>query len=376
VQSSRRSLLKSLALLPFAGCALPRYEDRQHYTPSGLPLRRVQVSPERVVRVVTGLRPFRPSGFVVGAEAFGDKILVHNYGHGGGGITLSWGTSTLATELVMQTGHRRAAVIGCGAVGLASARLLQRHGVDVTIYAKDLPPETTSNIAGAQWSPASVFDKEVVSDAHLDLLGIALRHSYREFQHLVGPDYGVRWVSNYFVSDEPADMSDMRLRYPDLFPELMMLEPSRHPFPAPHAMHFDTMFVEPPVYLPAVMRDFRAAGGAIVVREFRDATELQALPEPVIVNCTGLGSKALFGDDELMPVKGQLVVLKPEPDIHYLVIYDGIYMFPRTDGVLLGGTFDRGEWSLEPDPDVTASLLARHAAFFEGMEDPWAPPWA
>jgi len=117
-------------------------------------LARVLVSPERVIRTVVGLRPFRPSGFVVRAEKLDDKLLIHNYGHGGGGVTLSWGTSQLAVEDVSSSGlSGSAAVLGCGAVGLATARLLQRHGFDVTIYARDIPPNTTSNVAGASWFP-------------------------------------------------------------------------------------------------------------------------------------------------------------------------------------------------------------------------------
>lgn len=378
--TSRRRLLQGLAALPIASACAPYsargFKGSHNYTPSGLPLRRVNVRPDRVTRVVTGLRPYRPAGFVVRAGTFGDKILVHNYGHGGGGITLSWGTSQLALELAMQTEHRSAAVIGCGAVGLASARLLQRHGWSVTIYARDLPPETTSNIAGAQWSPASVFDEENASPEFVDQLGLALRHAYREFQHLVGPHYGVRWVSNYVLSQQPVRMSDVRLRFPDVYPELMDLAPHQHPFPAEHALHFDTMFIEPPVYLPAILRDYRGAGGSVVVREFREPEELLTLDEPVVFNCTGLGSRTLFGDEELIPVKGQLVVLKPQADINYLMIYNGKYMFPRTDGVLLGGTFEKDNWSLEPDAVATQEILDRHAEIFRDMDDPWAPPWA
>ena len=58
-----------------------------------------------MIRTVAGLRPYRAAGFVVRAEALGDKRLVHNYGHGGAGITLSWGTSKLATELGLP-GHQ------------------------------------------------------------------------------------------------------------------------------------------------------------------------------------------------------------------------------------------------------------------------------
>jgi glycine/D-amino acid oxidase-like deaminating enzyme len=132
------------------------------------------------------------------------------------------------------------------------------------------------------------------------------------------------------------------------------------------------MFIEPPVYLPATMRDYRLAGGNIAVREFHDRSELARLDEPVIMNCTGLGARALFGDEELIPVKGQLLVLLPQADIDYLTIYRGIYMFPRTDGVLLGGTFERNEWTLTPNAAESARILAGHEAFFHAMDDPWS----
>src|SRR5262249_6693543 len=118
----------------------------------------VHVSAEREIRTVVGLRPYRPSGFVVRAERLGDTLVVHNYGHGGSGITLSWGTSKLAVDIGVPGYRGAVAVLGCGAVGLANARLLQEAGFDVTIYTKAMPPETTSNIAGGQWFPAFLAD--------------------------------------------------------------------------------------------------------------------------------------------------------------------------------------------------------------------------
>lgn len=155
-----------MGLLPLAtGCAVNNTASPANFTPSGLPLRRVQVADNRVIRTVAGLRPFRSAGFIVNAARYDDKLVVHNNGHGGGGITLSWGTAHLAMELALQTNHKSCAVIGCGAVGLATARLNQDRGWQVTIYAKDLPPHTTSNIAGGQWSPTSVYDDEFVIPA-------------------------------------------------------------------------------------------------------------------------------------------------------------------------------------------------------------------
>src|SRR5215510_31157 len=118
-------------------------------------LGRVLVSADRIIRTDVGLRPFRPSGFVVRGETLGDKLLVHNYGHGGAGVTLSWGTAELAADMVRESGRTgSAAVVGCGAVGLSTARVLQDRGFDVTIYARALPPDTTSNVAGAMWYPS------------------------------------------------------------------------------------------------------------------------------------------------------------------------------------------------------------------------------
>src|SRR5688572_30464999 len=113
----------------------------------------VDVAPERVIRTVAGLRPYRAAGFVVRREGLGDKALVHNYGHGGAGITLSWGSSKLAAELGLPGHQGPVAVIGAGVMGLTTARLVQEAGFPVTIYAASLPPDTTSNVAGGQWHP-------------------------------------------------------------------------------------------------------------------------------------------------------------------------------------------------------------------------------
>ena len=127
------------------------------------------------------------------------------------------------------------------------------------------------------------------------------------------------------------------------------------------------MMVETPNYLRHLMADVRLAGGEIVTREFHTASDLAALPERTIFNCTGLGARDLFGDTELEPVRGTLVVLEPQPEVTYNTLGDNIYMFGRRDGILLGGTFDHGEWSLEPDPAAVERILRDNAHVFETM---------
>lgn len=329
----------------------------------------VLVDESRIIRIDVGLRPYRPSGFRVEREAFGDKTLVHNYGHGGGGITLSWGTAKLAVDLGFDASRPDCAVLGCGAVGMATARLLQERGAHVRIYAKDLPPNTTSNVAGAQWWPASVYDDDRATPEFLAQHFEAARFAFRRYQSLVGDAYGVSWERNYNLSMRPIT------RYPAREDELMHqlvvnqrdLEQGEHNFPRPYVRQFDTMMIESPLYLRRMERDIREAGGEIVVRTFANAAEVQTLPERTIFNCTGLGAGALFGDREIMPVRGQLAILLPQPEVDFNTIAREGYMFGRRDGIVLGGTFERGEWSLEPDPHAIAGIIAGHKRIFDAM---------
>ncbi len=333
-------------------------------------LARVLVSPERVVRTVVGLRPFRPSGFRVEAEPLGDTLLVHNYGHGGSGVTLSWGTASLAINRIVESGRcGPVAVIGCGAVGLATARLLQTRGSEVTIYARALPPETTSNVAGALWYPHLIVDEARRTAAFDSQFESAARFSHRHFQGLVGDAYGVCWRQQYFLSRAPAPDSWDLVMLRDLFPESRRLRPGEHPFGVPHVVVDRMMFIEPAVYLEALLHDFRLAGGHVRIQSFASPANVAALPEPIVVNCTGLGARDLFDDRELTPVKGQLTVLLPQPEVDYAWINDeDLYMFPRRDGILLGGSHEPGVESLEPNPAAERRILEGHAAVAEAME--------
>ena len=371
----RRDLLRNAGFLA-AGAALGGCSTRS--TPSApatprLKLAPVKVSKDRIIRTVVGLRPFRPSGFRVEKEKLGNKIVVHNYGHGGGGITLSWGTSHIAIEELFRDEPPRGkvAVLGAGALGLATARLLQRRGVEVTIYAKDLPPQTTSNIAAGQWSPYFVSEFSKRSPRFKEQFARAARLSHRHFQDLLGDYYGVRFLMNYVLSDHPfgggASGEGDEESLDDLFPESRDVPTGEHPFPVKHVRQYMTMMIEPPVYLEALLRDFLLAKGSLVVRELRDVVELQYLPETAIVNCTGLGANALFGDKELDPVKGQLTFVLPQPEVDYIALYGDLYMMPRKDGILLGGTHERGNWSFDPDLEAFERIVAGHQKLFAAM---------
>jgi glycine/D-amino acid oxidase-like deaminating enzyme len=326
------------------------------------PLAPVDVDPARVIRTIAGLRPYRQSGFVVRAEALGDKKLVHNYGHGGGGITLSWGSSKLATDLGLPGHGGAVAVLGSGIMGLSTARLVQDAGFPVTIYTAALPPDTTSNIAGGQFHPFAVFRERFASPELKAQFNRALDYSWRRFQIMVGDDYGVRWLPTYVESDSPE------AKLLETFPPInRMLSTAQHPFPLDSVRRYDTMYVEVGRYLRQMVRDVRIAGGRIEVRSFATPADIAALPETLVFNCTGLGSRALFGDEELRPARGQLAILEPQPEVGYAFTGGAGYMFPRPDGILLGGTFELDEWDATPQPAEIARILADQKALFDSF---------
>jgi glycine/D-amino acid oxidase-like deaminating enzyme len=372
--NNRRQLLKTLGMGGLAaslgactttGMSGAPYE--RHF--SRKPWLAPRINRENIIREIVGHRPYRPGGFVVRSEKLGEKVVVHNYGHGGAGITLSWGSSALAVRETVGMEHRDVAVIGSGVMGLTSARLLQDAGWNVTIYTRDMARHTTSNVAGGEWGPASAHDPEVSTDAFKSQLDFAARIAHHAHTNLGGADYGIRWMELYRPSDRTAD--EFEGRFAHLYPYEDVLGPGEHPFPTTYCRTTVTMMVEPATFLRRLTEDVHQAGGRFVIRNFADKEELLTLPEPVIFNCTGLGARQLFGDEELIPAKGQLVFFPPDPDIDYLTIGGGegnLYMFSRSDVLLLGGTFKPGDWSTNPQPEETDRILREHQRLFAGFE--------
>jgi D-amino-acid oxidase len=358
LELNRRAFVASSSAALLSGCATVGTERFRDCTP----LAPVVVDASRVIRTVAGLRPYREAGFVVRAEALGDKRLVHNYGHGGAGITLSWGSSKLATELGLPGQSGPVAVLGAGVMGLSTARLVQDAGFPVTIYTAALPPDTTSNIAGGQFHPFGLFKEDAVTPEWKAQFTRALDYSWRRFQIMVGDDYGIRWLPTYVERDT------LEARLLETFPPVnRALSQAEHPFPLEDVIRYDTLYVETGRYLRQMTRDVQIAGGRIEVRRFATPADLAALPEGLVFNCTGLGSRELFGDADLHPARGQLAILEPQPEVRYAYTGSSGYMFPRADGIILGGTFELDQWDTTPDPKVIAGILASHRQFFDGF---------
>jgi D-amino-acid oxidase len=348
-----------------------------------LHLQPVNASWDRVIRTTVGLRPHRDSGFVLKPDKLDDKLLVHNYGHGGAGMSLAWGTGLMAAEFATEHQARQAAVIGCGSVGLTCARQLQRRGFDVTIYALAVPPNVTSNMSLAGFTPTSGLVETDRRTREWDAQYLrAADISYRQLQLLAGPHFGVSWLDNFFLTEQPPgspraqdpERPNLQARY-NIGSEVY--GPGEHPFGTKYAIRSPQIRIEPSIYLDMLVRDFQLWGGKIVMRKFDTPRDLMTLREPIVINCTGLGARDLFGDQELVPLKGQLTVMVPQPEVNYHTNGGvppvpgaslGIHMMARSDGIVLGGTSQRGVWTLEPDEAERKRVVDSHIAVFGAMK--------
>ncbi|MBV8187047.1 MAG: FAD-binding oxidoreductase [Alphaproteobacteria bacterium] len=310
---------------------------------------------DRIADVSVCVRPFRPAGPRVEPESLGDTLVVHNYGHGGSGWSLSWGSSTRAVRLAMQGSPRDVAVIGCGVLGLTSAILAQRAGARVTIYAREQLPLTTSFRATGEWTPDSrIALAHVAAPDFADVWEDMARTAFATHRGYIGkPGTPVEMVDQYAVSDESSfgsrilngpsiDFASYGRRIADLMPPWQPVSPDASPFEATSVSRGEIMMFNITEYTQTLMSQFHQAGGQIQRADFQSPAEIAALGKKVVINCTGYGARALWQDDTLVPVRGQIAHLIPQPNVHYGVVYQRVLAVPRRDGIVVQ-SFEGGE---------------------------------
>ncbi len=344
--ASRRQFLGLAA----AAALGPRLSEAQSIEPPTIvaPLPKVQAQVNRIIAISVCTRPFRAQGPRIEAERLGRKLVVHNYGHGGSGWSLSWGSGAMAVALAKANRARELAVIGCGALGLTSARVAQRAGFKVRIYAKDRPPDVRSSYATGHWSPSSRFcSAEHATPELIQRWEEMARTSFRTFQHLLGlPGDPIEWRDGYYLRElEPGapqpllppepDYAGLDHRLRDLVPFSEELPPGTHSFPGFYVRRYSDLVFNISAYLRLLEADFLAEGGEIETREFDSPGDVARLREKTILNATGYGARALFGDESVVPVRGQLLRLIPQPEITYSLSYGNLFMLPRRDGIVV-----------------------------------------
>jgi glycine/D-amino acid oxidase-like deaminating enzyme len=351
------------------GAARPAKPTQLQFVP-------VRASVDRITRITVCTRPFRAQGPRLDVENVGSKTVVHNYGHGGSGWSLSWGSSGIAARKAMAGGERDIAVIGCGALGLTSALLLQRAGARVTIYAKELPPNVRSSLATGLWTPDSrICLQQNATPEFKDLWEQMARSSFQTYQNFLGLSGApVEFIGNYFVSDAENSarrgvQSDHRPQFADLQRELIpdLLTQSAEFAPGSHSLgrrylrRSSLMMFNLSSYTRMLLSDFGANGGKIEIAEFHTPDDFAKVREKTLINATGYGARALFNDLSLTPVRGQLARVIPQPEVNYGLFYKGVSFVPRRDGLVFQVVGDDDYYGFDDDTTVPDRAEAEHA---------------
>jgi glycine/D-amino acid oxidase-like deaminating enzyme len=371
----RRRFLKGAGTVAVL-CAVDacRFTGRDTAKPT-LELVPLRASADRITRITVCSRPFRAQGPRLDVEQVGNKTVVHNYGHGGSGWSLSWGSGAIATANAMATGQRDIAVIGCGALGLTSALLLQRAGARVTIYAKELPPDVRSSLATGLYTPDSrICLEEHASPGFKQLWEQMARHSFQTFQSFLGlPGAPVEFIESYAVSEtpdrrrnrevdgKPAFAELERDLTGDLIPATVDFDPGYHPLGRRFVRRSTDLMFNLTAYTHTLMTDFYANGGKVEVAEFHSPTDFARLQEKTLVNATGYGARALFDDQSLLPVRGQLTRMIPQADVTYGLFYKNVSFVPRRDGLVFQVVGDNDYYGYGDETTVPDRLEAEHA---------------
>ncbi|MEM9166052.1 MAG: FAD-dependent oxidoreductase [Planctomycetota bacterium] len=319
------------------------------------------LSDDQILRVVSGIRPCRQGGMKLDAGKLGKRPIVHNYGHGGCGVTLSFGCAEIVCELMdVAAGEgSTVAVLGGGAIGLTSALLLKDAGYNVSVHAASFGEDTTSCVAGALWLPTGIdFPKRKADRAKLN---DALRRSARRFGMLDRGLWGIEELPVY----EPAGAED----HPEYFEsgvlgsprELTKAEPK--PGGITEGRLFRANFIHTPRFMRTLAEECQKKKIEFVEQTFENTADVRAIEADAFVNCLALGSRDVFNDQKVYPARGVLVHMQPQ-ELGYIV-HDGYdYLFPREDALILGGTFEPDEDETEAPEDIAQDILQHHREFF------------
>lgn len=322
------------------------------------PIVPIRADVDRIFRITVCLRPFRAAGPRLDVERVGEKLVVHNYGHGGSGWSLSWGSADVVVRRAMTAAPtaRQCAVIGCGALGLTAALTAQRMGLDVTIYARERPPYVRSARATGSWTP----------DSRIALTGATAPGFAADWEHMARTSFAmyqsylgsagtpIEWTDRYELHDAaPAKSLGGQVAPPpdeagsphsfavygdsiaDLTPAMQEMPPGSTPFPTSTVRRTSSLTFNVASYARQLVEEFQIAGGRIETREFHTPGDLATLPQPVLINCTGYGARALWSDESIVPVRGQIAWLIPQEGVNYGLYYRRLNVLARRDGIVI-----------------------------------------
>jgi len=262
-------------------------------------------------------------------------------------------------------------IIGCGVSGLTSGIRLLEAGRAVTIVTRELPADTTSNVAAAYWYPYRAAPRnrvfawakrtyQVFQSIASDCESGVVPRIARQYRFTAGGEFPLQEIAEGF----------RLLRGDELFGEWRS------------GIEFRVFLAETTYYVPWLRKRFESLGGVIELATIPPLRRASAADFPpalrdcdAIVDCAGVFAGELASDPSVQPVRGQVLRIERPADMSDDILDssdDGFlaYIVPRSRDVILGGTADEGDWSLDPREDHARGIIERCTALFPTLGSP------
>jgi D-amino-acid oxidase len=275
----------------------------------------------------------------------------------------------------------RITVIGAGVIGLSCAHELADAGYDVTVVADHGTGDTVSAIAGGLWFPYR-SEKSPVADRILERSLIRFIELAEEGEEAEAVDDTIEGVADDFTDDiAPVTMTRGMLRERldppdrDWIPPVTAVLGEDAVQEIPGGLETNLPMINSPKYLAWLMDACRVAGVAFVWQKVDSLESLQDSADAVVIAGGIRGGELLGGDDQINPVRGQIILMangtgdtdedgdSGEVVTDFIVDTDDVeaqtYVLPRGDDIIVGGVSEEGSWDETPNVETAEAILGR-----------------
>jgi D-amino-acid oxidase len=262
------------------------------------------------------------------------------------------------------------AIMGAGISGMSTAFLLLSNNYRITIYAKAFTPNITSNRAAAFWFPYHIRN---------DRRGIRwCQTSYEYYEKLAAQkETGIsicqliKVLRNGVEEEEPV--------WVDFMPKGSYRVMQSSELMQGIAKGYDIIvpLIETQIFLPYLQNQLQQNGVKFIKKEIGNFDELSN-DYDLIINCSALGARKLCNDDKVIPIRGQVALLSPRNQFPiYLDNEKPLYIVPRKDAIIVGGTYEEGVETETTEPSTIQRILNNvYEVFPELREQQVIGSWA
>lgn len=340
------------------------------------------ISTDHISEKISCIRAHRERIFRVETEQWNNKLVSHNYGHGGAGWTFLFGCvqeSIRQFEKQLQENsfykNKPICVVGAGCYGLLTAIMLTRKGHQVHIIAKEIENITSYKAAGF-FFPRSRKCSTPQERALFQSYGM---NSYKEYLAIASGSHPFLAAGSKIL---PAYYSlDIDPGYSSFIDQELVSKPEQITIDFGtgkqyDVMRYETIFINTLAMMNELHRNIAELRIPIARSEVSSFDEIN---DEIIFNCSGLGVRQLVNDPRIVPVQGHLILLKNQPpseQLQYLINVkvlstnlkgmprdELIYFAPKRSGIL-GITFLRGQQDETANTYEFDRLLERSINFF------------